>query len=86
MAKHSRAVKQSALPDLSHLPDWALVREHVVEMLTGLSTTERYRRAARGEFPPTVRLGPNTVGRRVGELRRWAADPEAYRAEEGAPA
>lgn len=48
-----------------------LLRVDDVCELTGLSRTTIWRRERKGDFPGRVRLGPNSVGWRAGEVEEW---------------
>lgn len=39
-----------------------------------------YRWVKLGRFPAPVKIGPNSVAWRWGDLRTWAADPAAWQA------
>jgi len=52
-----------------HLP--ALIRLPDVKRLTGLSTTEIYRRIAEGRFPKQVPLGAKATAWVESEVRGW---------------
>lgn len=64
----------------AQLPDDALVDKHVARDVTGLGDTERYERIRKGMYPAPVLLGPRCSRYRVGDLRRWLADPLNWRA------
>lgn len=48
-----------------------ILRPEVVDDLTGLSASTRYRLEARNEFPKRIRLSENSVGYRLSEVRAW---------------
>lgn len=65
-----------------NLPDEAIIRRPVVEMLTGLKRAAIYSLAQRGLFPRPVPLpGGRAVGWRVGDIRAVLADPAGWRAD-----
>lgn len=65
----------------AELPDEARVRIPVAISVTALSRSGLYAKAAAGKGPPIERLaGSRTSVIRVGELRRFLADPNGYTA------
>lgn len=63
------------------LPDAARVRIPVVLAVTGLSRSSYYAKAKEQHVPAVVKLaGSRSSGVVVGDLRRYLADPCAYRA------
>jgi hypothetical protein len=62
---------QSLPPDLTALPDWAVLTDQQTVALLGVSrdTLDRLDRA--GDGPPRVNLSPRRRGRTVGGLREW---------------
>lgn len=75
----------AAIP-FPYLPDDALVRKPIVLAISGKSNSALYADARDGTFPAPVKLGASrSSGWRVGELRRWLADPSGYAAPQGAP-
>ena len=48
-----------------------ILKRREVEMITGLSRSELYRRLKTGEFPAQVRLGPKSVGWRMSAIQTW---------------
>lgn len=59
----------SALTDFDNLPDAAFVRPPVVAALFSVSMATVWRWTKAGHIPAPVKLGPNSTGWRVGELR-----------------
>ena len=59
----------SALSQFDSLPDSAHVRLPVVAALHGISDPTVWRWVKSGRLPSPVKLGPNTTGWRVGDLR-----------------
>lgn len=57
-----------------------ILRRKQVEAVTGLSRSTIYLRIKEKTFPPAVRLGPNSVGWRVGDIDAFLAAPAEYRA------
>lgn len=65
----------------SDLPDEGFAKLPNVEAVTGKSKPAIYAAAKQGRFPPPIKIGGSrSSGFRVGELRKWLADPCAYRA------
>ena len=62
------------------LPDNALIDKHTRNAVSGLGDSRTYELVKEGRFPPPVKLGPRCVRTRMGDLRRWLADPLGYRA------
>lgn len=59
-----------ALPDLSNLPDSALIRERdLVPAYVPVARSTLWRWVRNGTWPQPVRLGPNCVAWRVGDIR-----------------
>jgi len=78
ISKINRTPGTHRAPDSSHyLP--ALIRLPEVKRLTGLSTTEIYRRMAEGRFPKSVPLGAKAVAWIESEVRGWVASRIAER-------
>jgi len=48
-----------------------ILRLPAVKSKTGLSRSTIYARVSQGTFPPSLRLGPNTVGWLADEVERW---------------
>ena len=67
--------------EFDRLPDEALVDKHVRRAVTGLGDSEAYERIRKGTHPAPLLLGKRCARWRVGELRRWLADPLNWRAE-----
>ena len=62
-------VLPAALVHFDSLPDSAHVRLPIVAALRGSSPATVWRHVKAGLLPAPVKLGPNTTGWRVGELR-----------------
>lgn len=63
------------------LPDAARVRVPVALAVTGLRRSSYYDKAKRLAAPPVLKLcGGRASGVNVGELRRFLAEPEKYKA------
>ena len=62
----------------------AILRRPLVEVETGLSRSEIYRRMSRGTFPKQVHLGPKSVGWYRGDVDAFLSNPAGYRAPEAA--
>lgn len=58
-----------------------ILRRKQVEAATGLSRSTIYARVRDGTFPPSVRLGPRSVGWRAGDIDAFLADPAGYKSE-----
>lgn len=69
----ARADIPAALAQFDQLPDSAHVRLPVVAALRGISPPTVWRWVRTGRLPAPVKLGPNTTGWNVGELRRLMA-------------
>ncbi len=67
----------------SSLPDDALVRpkQLVASGLVPFSIVSVWRKAKAGTFPPPIKVGPAITAWRLGDIRKWLANPAAYRAE-----
>ena len=66
--------------DFSILPDAALMSKDEVDALSGLKNSRRYELIKEQKFPAPVRLSSRCVRWRMGDLRKWLADPVGYRA------
>jgi predicted DNA-binding transcriptional regulator AlpA len=64
---------------LTNLPDDALVSKDEVDALTGLKRARRYELIKEGRFPAPLLLSPHCARWRMGQLRRWLADPLGYK-------
>jgi prophage regulatory protein len=60
------------------MPD-RILRLPAVRELTGLPCTEVYRQMKEGLFPPSLPLGPRTVGWLESEVQEWIAGRVAAR-------
>lgn len=56
-----------------------LVRLPEVLARTGVSRMTIYRKMDRGEFPPSVQIGANSIGWYESDLLRWLAAPMSWR-------
>lgn len=63
----------AALAQFDSLPDSAHVRLPIVAALNGISAPTVWRWVKTGRLPQPSKLGPNTTGWRVGDLRRALA-------------
>jgi len=64
-----------------HLPPIGFTPIHTVCAVTTKSKPTIYRWIKNGTFPAPVRLGPNSVGFRVEEIRAWLASPNCWKQE-----
>ena len=75
--KQRKSRAQRELPDISKLPDDALVRGEVADAMFGISRATRWRLAEAGLFPKPRKIG-HMARYVMGELRAQArADAEA---------
>jgi len=65
-------VQQSTERDPADDP--VLIRLQEVRRITGLCTTTIYARAARGEFPRQIKIGPKSVACVKSEVMNWCRD------------
>ena len=49
----------------------------------GISPASLYRWVANGDFPKSIKIGPNAAGWRLSDLMAFDADPEGWRNGEG---
>jgi prophage regulatory protein len=77
-AARERRVSE-ALANFSTLPDDAILRVHPTARICGCGPATIWRGSRLGTFPAPVKLSPKITGWRVGELRRYLADPQAVR-------
>ncbi len=61
-----------------HLPPVGFAPIRTVCAVTTKSKPTIYRWIKNGTFPAPVRLGPNSVGFRVEQVRAWLADPAGW--------
>jgi len=54
--------------------DPVFIRLQEVRRITGLCTTTIYARAARGEFPRQIKIGPKSVAWVKAEVMNWCRD------------
>ena len=62
------------------LPDDALVDKSIRRAVTGLGDSQTYELIKKQRFPSPLKLGVRCSRWRMGDLRRWLADPLGYRA------
>ena len=64
------------------LPDVALIRlRHLIRIgVLPYSATTIWRKCRSNEFPQPIRVSKGITAWRVGDLRDWLKDPEAYTA------
>ena len=63
------------------LPDEAFITINLVCDVSGKRTTSIYAAIKDGQFPPPERFGNHCSRWRVGEVRRWLANPHNYNME-----
>ena len=69
----------TAIQDTTTVADLCLLRLPEVQRRCGLSRSTIYDLIARGEFPPQVRLGTNSVAFSSAEIDEWIASRIAAR-------
>lgn len=74
----SRPRRVSVIPPRD-LPDESLVDKRIRSAVAGIGDSQTYELVKQGRFPAPVKLGPRCVRWRMGDLRRWLADPINYR-------
>ncbi len=74
----SRRVSRPLSVAPKDLPDDALVDKRVRRALCGLGDSYVYELIADGRFPAPVKLTSRCSRWRMGDLRRWLADPVGY--------
>ncbi|MFM0031189.1 AlpA family phage regulatory protein [Paraburkholderia madseniana] len=57
-----------------------ILRRPDVEAATGLSRSTIYQRIKEKTFPAAVRLGPHSVGWRLGDIHRFLENPAGFKA------
>ncbi len=57
--------------DVAGWEDRAVLRAVEVCVVLGITRQTLYRWSKDGNFPPSVRLGPGTIGFRVADLKAW---------------
>lgn len=57
------------------LPDESLVDKSIRRAVCGLGDSHTYDLIKQGRFPAPVKLGARCARWRMGDLRRWLADP-----------
>jgi prophage regulatory protein len=78
--KPTRARRPIGIPP-GELPDDALVDKTVRRAMCGLGDSQVYMMVREGRFPAPLKLGERCVRWRMGDLRRWLADPVKYRVQ-----
>jgi len=68
------ALPSDAIVRLSTLISWGVIP---------FSASTVWRKCRSGEFPAPLKISQNVTGWRVGDLRRWLAEPTAYRCGKG---
>lgn len=74
-----------ALANFDALPDDAILRVHPTARICGCGPATIWRNARLKTFPAPVKLSQKITGWRVGDVRRYLADPQAW-ATKRAPA
>lgn len=67
----SRIQQNTAAIPFDQLPDSAVIRLPELMSLTGWKRTSIYTHMKNGTLPQSVRLGPRTVGWKVGAIRSY---------------
>ncbi len=67
-------------PEFSSLPPEAFVRLPQVVAVVGLKRAAIYAQIAKGSFPAPHKLTARASGWRIGEVRKWLADPRSWEA------
>lgn len=76
-AARERRVSE-ALANFDALPDDAILRVHATARICGCGPATIWRGARTGTFPKAVKLSQKITGWRVGELRKYLADPQGW--------
>lgn len=63
---------------IDSLPDDALVAKDVRRAITGLGDSQTYELIRQRRFPAALKLGARCSCWKMGDLRRWLADPLGY--------
>lgn len=71
---------QESVSAFDELPDNALIRLHRLNAWNMLphSMSTTWRRVRTKQFPAPIKLSPQITAFRVGEIRRWLANPAEY--------
>ena len=65
--------------DFDSLPDEAFIRlKPIVVPVTGMSPATVWRKINEGSFPAPIKISTNITAWRVGDVRRWLADPMGW--------
>ena len=75
MQKFLKKKKGTDLPDLTKMPDWALINRRTVQAVCSMSPSVLDKRLAANVFPPQIRHGRNLLWR-LGDIRLWAQSLE----------
>lgn len=67
-----------ALANFKTLPDDAILRVYPTARICACGPATIWRNARLGTFPAPIKLSPKITGWRVGDLRRYLANPEAW--------
>ena len=84
VSTHAETQKKISRPrkpitvELCALPDEALVARDITEAVSGLKNSRRCELINEGRFPAPIKLSPRCARWRMGDLRRWLADPLGY--------
>lgn len=67
-------------PTFEQLPDAAFIRARNLMSILPFSVATLWRRCREGIFPAPVRLSAGITAWRVGDIRRWLANPADFKA------
>lgn len=75
--RRERRVRE-AIEHFDDMPDSAVLRVQPTARICGCGPATIWRGARLGTFPAAVKVSPKITGWRVGELRRYLADPQGW--------
>lgn len=70
----------SIRPEIASLPPEAFIRLPQVIALVGLKRASIYAKIGKGSFPAPHKLTAHASGWRIGDIRKWLADPRGWEA------
>jgi prophage regulatory protein len=82
-ARRERRILE-ALKTFNEMPDDGIVRVGPVARIVGCGPATVWRRARLKTFPAPLKVSAGITGWRVGDVRKYLADPQGYRQTSGA--
>lgn len=68
------------VPDFDTLPDTAFIRLKQLVLIASMSSSTVWRKVNTGQFPAPVKISSGITAWRVGMVRAWLHNPQAFKA------